>query len=176
MADYSQTIFVGNLTKDPEFKWTQDERKMCVASFNIGIRNSKAKKDSKNASDYFRCVAFDWLAEKLNDLYNKKEFGKGTRVMVISKPKNNSYETDGVKVYTNDFICENVEIFEKDKTQSNGLQESQAPRKVQTTVSVQRQAPVQKPAPVPEPEPEPVQEENDGFVTVGSDPDEEDWF
>ncbi|MBQ8535789.1 MAG: single-stranded DNA-binding protein [Clostridia bacterium] len=70
----NKLIIIGNLTRDPEVRYTSDGKK--VATFTVAV-NRRKQKDHPEA-DYFRVSAWDGLAEVCG-----KWLTKGKKVCVI---------------------------------------------------------------------------------------------
>ena len=107
----NKVFLSGNLTRDPEVRYTPAGK--AYARMGIAI-NRRFSKD-KDAVDFFNLVAWDKTAE-----FCGKYFRKGSRVLVEGRLKSSSYENkDGVKVNTVDIWIDNIE-FADSKRQSGG--------------------------------------------------------
>ena len=106
----NKVFLSGNLTRDPEVRYTQKG----TAYARVGIAvNRPYSKDKEKTTDFFTVVAWDKTAEFCGN-YLKK----GSRVFVEGQVRPNSYENkDGVKVNTVDIVVENIE-FGDSKRQS----------------------------------------------------------
>ena len=105
---------VGRLTRDPEVRYSQGDKPMAVARFTIAI-NRRFKREGEPEADFLNCVAFGKTGEMI-----EKYFHKGMAIGVTGRIQTGSYvNKDGVKVYTTDIYCENVEFVES-KNASNG--------------------------------------------------------
>lgn len=76
--------FIGRLTKDPEIRYTKDNKAVC--SFTIAVNRYKGM------ADFFRVEAWGETARNC-----EKYLAKGRQVGVVGDMRNNSYEKDGVK-------------------------------------------------------------------------------
>jgi single-strand DNA-binding protein len=87
MADTTTTI-VGNLTEDPELRFTQGGAP--VANFRVAVTPRVKDGDGWKDGDtsYFRCTAWRTLAE------NVAELTKGDRVIVYGRLQQRSWEND----------------------------------------------------------------------------------
>lgn len=95
----NQFILMGRLVREPE-------RKKCdtpVVRYTLAVNNGKD-------TDFFNCVVFGNEAE-----FAEKYLHKATKILVIGRLKNNSYEKDGKKVYVMDLIVEHQEFCESKK-------------------------------------------------------------
>ena len=91
---YSETVFVGNLTKDPELRVTQTGKSVC--SFSVAV-----KRRYQDAADFHNCVAWGGTAEAIH-----KYFQKGKEILVAGELQNESYEKDGVKRWSTKLVVE----------------------------------------------------------------------
>ena len=101
----NKVILVGNLTRDPELKYTQSGKAYARAGIAVNRPFSKDK-----AVDFFNLVIWNKLAE-LCDKY----LSKGSKVIVEGHIQTGSYEKDGVKHNTFDIIVENLEFADSKK-------------------------------------------------------------
>lgn len=98
----NRVILSGNLTRDPEVRYTQNGK----AYARIGIAVTRLySKDKEKVTDFFTVVAWDKTAEFCGNY-----FKKGSRIALEGRLQPNSYEKDGVKVNTIDIIADNVEF------------------------------------------------------------------
>jgi single-strand DNA-binding protein len=86
MADNSVTL-VGNLTKDPELRFTTGGRG--VASFGLAVsRRYQVNNEWQEQTSFFNVVAWGTLGENA-----AASLGKGTRVVVTGRLEQRQYET-----------------------------------------------------------------------------------
>jgi single-strand DNA-binding protein len=93
----------GVLTRDNEFKVSEKGNAYLINS--ISVTEGKNRK----RTDYFNIVAFGDIAEKITN--NLK---KGDNISFIGKLQNNNHENNGVKVYRNQIIVNELIIKSKD--------------------------------------------------------------
>ncbi len=94
-------ILIGRLTKDPEIRYTQDQKPVC--RFNLAV-DRPYKKDE---TDFFNVVVFGKVAENV-----EKYLSKGSQVGVEGSIQNNNYEDkNGVKHYGNNIIANRVDFL-----------------------------------------------------------------
>ena len=87
MADSNVTL-VGNLTKDPELRYTNAQKP--YVSFSIAINR---KWDGGEQTSYFDCVSWSDLA-----LHVSESFNKGDRIIVVGRLEQRIWEApDGAK-------------------------------------------------------------------------------
>lgn len=90
----------GNLTRDPEVKYTQSGKTFARAGIAVN------RPFAKDTVDFFNLVAWDKNADFLG-----KYFTKGQKAIIEGRLQTSTYENkDGVKVNAVDVIVENVEF------------------------------------------------------------------
>ena len=119
-------IYSGRATADPKVTYTQGDKPMCIARFGLAVdRRGKDK-----GTDYPNMVAFGKTGE-----FVEKYIKKGTKVIVRSRYQSGSYTNrDGQKVYTHEFVIDDIEFAES---------KSAAQNQEQYTQQTQTQAPQQ---------------------------------
>lgn len=100
----NKAILVGNLTRDPETRYTKDKNgnDLAIARFTIAVKIPHKKDESA----FISCVAFGKTGEVI-----EKYTRKGSKVGVTGYIQTGSFEKDGVKHYTTDVIVEEVELL-----------------------------------------------------------------
>lgn len=92
---------MGRLTKDPEIRYSQGERPMCVARYTLAV-DREYKQQGQPSADFINCIAFGKNAEFVEN-YMKK----GMKVAVKGRIQTGNYtDKNGNKVYTTDVIAE----------------------------------------------------------------------
>lgn len=115
----NKIILMGNLTRDPETRYTQGENALAVARFSLAI-NRRFAKQGDTEVDYFNCTAFGKQAE-----FVEKYFRKGSRMLVSGRVQNDNYTNkNGEKVYSVQIIAEEIEFAER---KGNGQTSGGAP-------------------------------------------------
>ena len=104
----NKIILMGNLTRDPEIRYTQGENALAIARFSLAI-NRRFAKQGDTEVDYFNCTAFGKQAE-----FIEKYFRKGSRMLVSGRIQNDNYTNkNGEKVYSVQIIAEEIEFAER---------------------------------------------------------------
>ena len=107
----NKVFLSGNLTRDPEVRYTQSGKSF--ARMGIAVRRPFSK--DKDAVDFFNLVAWEKTAD-----FCGRYMTKGTRILVEGRLQTSSYENkDGVKVYAVDVVVDNIE-FAGGKRQDDG--------------------------------------------------------
>ncbi|CAN5764355.1 single-stranded DNA-binding protein [soil metagenome] len=102
MADNSISL-VGNLTREPELRFTQSGRG--VTTFGIAVnRRYQVNNEWQEQTSFFNVVAWGTLGENA-----AASFGKGDRVIVVGRLEQRSWETqDGDKRSTVEVVADEV--------------------------------------------------------------------
>lgn len=94
---------IGNLTRDPETRYSTGENQTAICRFSIAINTGYGE---KQRTDYPQIVVFGKQAESC-DRYLKK----GNKVAISGRIQTGSYEKDGQKIYTTEVVAEQVEFL-----------------------------------------------------------------
>ena len=113
----NRVFLSGNLTRDPEVRYSQSG--MAFARMGIAVqrrvsKNRDANKDAKDV-DFFNIVAFDKTAE-----FCGRYLTKGSRVFVEGYLQTSSYEKDGVKRTSIDIMVNNIEFGSSKRADGEG--------------------------------------------------------
>ncbi len=104
----NKVILMGNLTRDPEIRYSQGERELAIARFSVAVNRRFARQNDTD-TDFFNCTAFGATAE-----FVEKYFKKGSRVLLTGRIQNDNYTNkNGEKVYSVQIIAEEVEFCER---------------------------------------------------------------
>ena len=99
----NKAILVGNLTRDPEKRATQNGTS--VTTFTVACQGKTKKEDGTYGADFIKCTAWRQTAD-----FVAKYFKKGQRIGVTGAIKTGSYESDGKKIPTWEINVEEVEF------------------------------------------------------------------
>ena len=111
MASLNRVILAGNLTKDPELRFTNEGVPVC--SFGLAVNRVRSK---QGGVDYFEINAWRELGEAVAN-YKKK----GDGVIVEGRLQYRSWEAqDGSKRSKVDVVAENVQFLGNGKSSSGG--------------------------------------------------------
>ncbi|OUM90436.1 MULTISPECIES: single-stranded DNA-binding protein [Bacillales] len=103
----NKALFVGRLTKDPEVKGNGEK----VTIFTVAITRPFFNKENVREADFVQIKAFRKLGENCATWLQK-----GSLVAVEATVRTGSYERNGQKIYTTDFIAEAVQFLAGTKT------------------------------------------------------------
>lgn len=110
----NKCILMGNLTRDPEIRYSQGENATAVARFSIAV-NRRFARQGEDDTDFFNCVAFGKQAE-----FVEKYFRKGSRMLLSGRIQNNNYtNNNGEKVYSVQIVAEEIEFAERKSSSSS---------------------------------------------------------
>lgn len=108
----NQVSFTGRLTDAPRITYSAGAEPVAHAVFNFAVPDTCMKRDEQGnyPTDFFRCSCWNRTAENV-----EKYCSKGTKLLIIGRLKNNNYEKDGKKVYSNEILIESLEFLEPRK-------------------------------------------------------------
>ena len=109
-------VFCGRSTKDAEVTYTQGDKPMCIAKFSLAVD----RRGRDRGADFPNMIAFGKIGE-----FCEKYVKKGTKVVIRSHYQSGSYTNrDGVKVYTHDFIVDDIEFAESKAAASQNAEQT----------------------------------------------------
>ena len=107
----NKVILMGNLTRDPEVRYSQGENSLAIARFGIAV-NRRFPRQGEPDVDFFNCTAFGRQAE-----FVEKYFKQGSRMLLTGRIQNDNYTNrNGERVYSVQVIVEEVEFAERKST------------------------------------------------------------
>ncbi len=132
MKSLNKVQLIGNLTKDPELKYTATS--MAVATFTIATNRGWTTDtgEKKEEVDFTRIVAWNKLAEICGQLLKK-----GRKVYVEGRLSNRSYEDkEGVTKYISEVVINDMILLDSkpnagSETSSEVSQEFNVPEQVE---------------------------------------------
>lgn len=99
----NKVILMGRLTRDPEIRYTQDQKAVARFALAVDRRFSQQKE-----ADFFNCTAFGKLAE-----FAEKYLKKGVKILLSGRIQNDNYTNrDGQKVTAVQIIVDEIEFAE----------------------------------------------------------------
>lgn len=157
---WNKVELIGNLTRDPELKYTPQGT--AVATFSIATNRvyTSADGEKREEADFHRCVAWGKLAELCQQLLKK-----GNRTFVSGRLQNRSWEgQDGVQKNMTEIVIEDMILL----TSARGGEEysestsSYSKGTVAPVEDISTPAPDETPAPAPKKEETPTPKEDPG--------------
>ena len=108
----NRAFLVGNLTRDPELRKTQNEVSCCT--FTLAC-NRRPKSNGEREADFINIVTWRGTADNC-----ARYLQKGRRVAVSGTIQTRSYEKDGQKHFITEIVADEVEFLsskEKEMTE-----------------------------------------------------------
>lgn len=99
----NKVALVGNLTRDPESRQTQNGISTC--SFTVACQRHFKNAEGKYDADFIPCVAWRQTAD-----FICKYFQKGNKIGVTGSIQTRSYEKDGQKRYVTEVVVDEAEF------------------------------------------------------------------
>lgn len=113
----NKVILVGRLTRDPEVRYADKEKKRVFTRYTLAVER-KIKKEQEPTADFISCVAFQHQAE-----FAANYFRQGMRIAVSGRIQTGSYvNREGIRIYTTDVIIEEQEFAESRQEQEQSRQ------------------------------------------------------
>ncbi len=107
MATFNRVILAGNLTRDPEIKYTSSGQAIC--NFGLAINNGKDKQGKERPVDFFDCEAWEKLAETVSEYLSK-----GSGVLIEGRLKQERWEDEhGAKRSRIKIVAQGVQFLSK---------------------------------------------------------------
>ena len=107
----NKVILMGNLTRDPEIRYSQGENSLAIARFSIAV-NRRFSRQGDTDTDFFNCTAFGKQAE-----FVEKYFKQGSRMLLTGRVQNDNYTNkNGERVYSVQIMADEIEFAERKRT------------------------------------------------------------
>lgn len=104
----NKVILLGNVTRDPEIRYSQGENSLAIARFSLAVNRRFARQGDTDV-DFFNCTAFGKQAE-----FVEKYFKQGSRMLLTGRVQNDNYTNkNGEKVYSVQIIADEIEFAER---------------------------------------------------------------
>lgn len=114
-----QIVIIGNLTRDPESRTTQDGKSVC--NFTVAVNRRQKKQDGTNEADFFRVSAWGKTGEAC-----QKYLAKGRKVCVVGSVSVYTYQAqDGTTRASMNVFANDVE-FLTSKSESGASQQGES--------------------------------------------------
>lgn len=116
----NKVILMGNLTRDPEIRYSRGDEPICVARYTLAVDRRTGNSGGRQAADFIQCVAFGKKGE-----FAEKHLKEGVKIAVAGRIQTGSYtDKDGRKIYTTEVVAEEQE-FAESKSSSERRQREQ---------------------------------------------------
>lgn len=125
MTDFNQAIVLGNLTKDPEMRYTPNGQ--AVVNFSVATNRrwiDKNTQQPQEAVEFHNIVAWGKLAEICNQILYK-----GRKALVVGRLQTRNWEgQDGVKRYVTEIVADHISATGTPKAMGEtNVEQSQTP-------------------------------------------------
>ncbi len=127
----NKVILVGRLTRDPDFRQTQNGTAIC--RFAVAVdRNYKNSQTGEREADFINVIAWRAQAE-----FVSRWFHKGSMIIVEGSLQNDNYtDSNGTKHYAMQVVADNISFGEsKSASQSSGYGYQQQPQQQYNSTS-----------------------------------------
>lgn len=115
----NKAILMGRLTRNPDIRYTQGEKPMCIARYTLTV-DRRFKRDGEQEADFISCVAFGRQAE-----FAEKYLQKGTKIVISGRIQTGSYTNrEGARIYTTDIVVEEQDFAESKASAAGSEPES----------------------------------------------------
>jgi single-strand DNA-binding protein len=111
----NRVILIGRLTRDPEIRYSKDEKAQTVARYTLAV-DRRFKREQEAGADFIGCVAFGRNAE-----FAEKYLKQGIKIAIEGRIQTGNYtKPDGTRVYTTDVVIESQEFVESKQAGNHG--------------------------------------------------------
>ena len=138
-ASLNKVLLIGNLTRDPELRYTPSGAAVCT--FSVATNRSYVAADGtkKEEAEFIRIVSWNKLAELCSQL-----LAKGRKVYVEGRLQTRSWETpDGQSKQTTEVVIDDMRILDSKRSfeegQSGDYQAYELKNKPEEQVSVKEE-------------------------------------
>ncbi|MFM1653508.1 single-stranded DNA-binding protein [Brevibacillus sp. B_LB10_24] len=101
----NRVILIGNLTRDPELRYTPNG--VAVTTFTLAINRPYSNQSGEREADFINVVAWRQLADLCANYLRK-----GRQAAVEGRLQTRSYDNkEGKKVYVTEVVAENVQFL-----------------------------------------------------------------
>ena len=123
MASYNQAILLGNLTRDPELRYTSGG--VAVCSFGLAVNRKYTDGNGEKQEDvtFIDIVCWNKLGEACAEYLHK-----GSPAFVEGRLKQNSWETeDGQRRHKHEIVAKSVQFLSNGKPSQDEKDDSDVP-------------------------------------------------
>ena len=118
-ASLNKVLLIGNLTRDPELRYTPSGAAVCTFSVATNRSYTSADGTKKEEAEFIRIVSWNKLAELCSQL-----LAKGRKVYVEGRLQTRSWETpDGQSKQTTEVVIDDMRILDSKRSFEEGHSE-----------------------------------------------------
>jgi len=115
-ASLNKVLLIGNLTRDPELRYTPSGAAVCTFSVATNRSYTSADGIKKEETEFIRIVSWNKLAELCSQL-----LAKGRKVYVEGRLQTRSWETpDGQSKQTTEVVIDDMRILDSKRSFEEG--------------------------------------------------------
>lgn len=104
---FNQATIVGNLTRDPEVRFTDNGNAVCKFGVATNERWTDKNGEKQEKATFHNIVVWGKQAEHCGQYLNK-----GRQVLIVGKIDNRSYDADdGTKKYISEIVAQRVQFL-----------------------------------------------------------------
>ena len=133
MTDFNQAIVLGNLTRDPELRYTPNGQ--AVTSFSVATNRrwtNKETNEPQEAVEFHNIVAWGKLAEICNQILYK-----GRKTLIAGRLQTRNWEgQDGVKRYSTEIVADHISAVGAPRTAGESTIDKSVTEKNDSSVKV----------------------------------------
>lgn len=118
MPSFNKAILMGNLTRDPELRYTQSGSPVCSFGVAINERYKTKNGDAKEEVCFIDITVWGSAGENCN-----KYLSKGSACLVEGKIKLDTWEHEGQKRSKHGIVANSVQFLDGKKDDNEGRQE-----------------------------------------------------
>ena len=131
-ASLNKVMLIGNLTRDPEMRYTPSGAAVCTFSVATNRYYVASDGNKKEETEFIKIVSWNKLAELCSQLLSK-----GRKVYVEGRMQTRSWETpDGQNKQTTEVVIDDMRILDSRKDFDGGASEAVAVEPVKDTEAV----------------------------------------
>ena len=109
----NKVMLMGNLTRDPEVRYSQSANPVAIARYGLAVRRQFAKQGDTDV-DFFNIVALGKSGE-----FAEKYFRKGQKVVIVGRLQQNTWEDQQKVKHTSVEIVVEEQHFAESKKATN---------------------------------------------------------
>lgn len=106
----NKVMLMGNLTRDPEVRYSQSANPLCIARYGLAVRRPFHRQGDPDV-DFFNIAAFGKAGE-----FAEKFFQKGQKVVIVGRLQVNTWEDDKKVKHTKTEIVVEEQHFAESKS------------------------------------------------------------
>jgi single-strand DNA-binding protein len=117
MKSVNKVILLGNLTRDPELRYTENKKAMCTFGLATNRKWTTDKGEKREETEFHRIVAWEKLAETCD-----KYLRKGRKVYLEGRLQSRTYTgQDGIEKFSTEIVLDDLVMLD---TMPQGVREA----------------------------------------------------